>query len=282
MTRARMISARIVLFAAATAFAARPSSPCTHPSRRAGAGHRLDDVRAALDRDVVHHHQEHAPGLEVQPVGHRARRARRFRRRVRDVQPPAAAFHLVPVVLHRGRGGLGQVGDLVGVPDAEVGGTGQVRAARAAPGREHIAGVVRVLVPFQVRARRAALLAGLAAAAAPGLRRRRCLPRQVIGTRRHPGVARVPGQEPLNAGEPLLQVRDLRVLVLQQHPQPLVRRPQPPVLRPQRGNLIRHTGGIGPIGHTWTTSEPAHREQHDTPSRPADFRATAPGFRSGN
>ncbi len=32
MTRARMISARMVLFAAATAFAARPSSPCTHPS----------------------------------------------------------------------------------------------------------------------------------------------------------------------------------------------------------------------------------------------------------
>jgi len=32
---------------------------------------------------------------------------------------------------------------------------GQVRAARAVPGREHIAGVVRVLVPFQVRARRA-------------------------------------------------------------------------------------------------------------------------------
>ena len=128
------------------------------------------------------------------------------------------------------------------------------------PGWEHIAGAVRVLVRFQVRARRAALLAGPAAAAAPGLRRRRCFPGQIIGTRRHPGVARVPGQEPLNAGEPLLQVRDLRVLVLQQHPQPLVRLPQPPVLCPQRGNLIRHTGGIGLIGHTWTTSEPTHRE----------------------
>ena len=32
MTRARRISARIVLFAAATAFAARSSSACTHPS----------------------------------------------------------------------------------------------------------------------------------------------------------------------------------------------------------------------------------------------------------
>ena len=31
-TRARMISARIVLFAAATARAARPSRACTHPS----------------------------------------------------------------------------------------------------------------------------------------------------------------------------------------------------------------------------------------------------------
>ena len=26
-----------------------------------GPGHRLDDVRAAFHRDVVHHHQEHAP-----------------------------------------------------------------------------------------------------------------------------------------------------------------------------------------------------------------------------
>ena len=32
MTRARMISARIALFAAATAPAARSSSACTHPS----------------------------------------------------------------------------------------------------------------------------------------------------------------------------------------------------------------------------------------------------------
>ena len=32
MTRARMISARIAVFAAATAFAARASRACTHPS----------------------------------------------------------------------------------------------------------------------------------------------------------------------------------------------------------------------------------------------------------
>ena len=118
MTRASRISARIVVFAAATARAARASRACTHPSRGPGPGHRLEDVRAPLDRDVVHHHQEHAPGLEVHPVGHGARRgAARLRRGRGHVHPAAGAFHLVPVVL----GGLRpdllrQVIDLVGEP----------------------------------------------------------------------------------------------------------------------------------------------------------------------
>ena len=98
-TRARMISARMVLFAAATAAAARASRGVQTRFGWPGAGHRPEDIRAPLDRDVVHHHQEHAPGLEVQPVRHGARRAPGFRRGTRDMHLAARALHLMPVVL---------------------------------------------------------------------------------------------------------------------------------------------------------------------------------------
>ena len=155
------------------------------PVAGAGAGHRLEDARAAFHRDVVHHQQEHAPGLEVQPVGDRARRARRLRRGVRDMAAAAGAFHLVPVVLGGLRPRLGQVGDLVRVPHAQVSRAGQVSAARAAALREHVDRLVRLIVPRQVSARRPPLLTRPAAAALPRLALRRLLPRQVISARRH-------------------------------------------------------------------------------------------------
>jgi hypothetical protein len=48
----------------------------------------------------------------------------------------------------------------------------------------------------------------------------------------------------------VLQLRDLGILVSQQHPQPLVRLPQPLVLRAQRGHITGRTGILGRIGHT--------------------------------
>ena len=216
------------------------------PVAGAGAGHRLQDVRAPLDRDVVHHHQEHAPGLEVQPVGHRARRARRLRRGVRDMGPAARALHLMPVVLDGHRPRLGQVGDLVGVLHPQVAGVGQVSAARAGALREHVLGLVRVLVPGQERARRAGLLARLALLPprrGPALRR--LLPRQVIGARRHRRVPAVAGDQPLQPRDLLRLLRDLRL-------QLRVLRPQPRVRLLQRGNHIRR---IRRIRHTVTTSQ---------------------------
>ena len=81
---------------------------------------------------------------------------------------PHAHSHLVPVVLDGLCPRLGQVGDLMRVPHPQIAGVGQVRPARADALREHVLGLVRVLVPGQERARRAGLLARLA------LRRRRC------------------------------------------------------------------------------------------------------------
>ena len=104
------------------------------PVGRPGARHRPEDVRAPLDRDMVHHHQEHAPGLDVQPVRHGARRAPGFRRGTRDMHLAARALHLMPVVLNGLRACLGQVGDLVGVPDPEITGPGQVCRTRRSLG----------------------------------------------------------------------------------------------------------------------------------------------------
>jgi hypothetical protein len=75
---------------------------------------------------MVHDHEEHAPGLDVQPVGDRARRARRLRQGVRDMHPAARALGLVPVVLGGPRPRLGQVGDLAGVPHSQVAGLSKV------------------------------------------------------------------------------------------------------------------------------------------------------------
>ena len=54
MTRARRISARIVLFAAATALRGAVQQRVHPPVAGAGAGHRFEDARAALHRNVVH------------------------------------------------------------------------------------------------------------------------------------------------------------------------------------------------------------------------------------
>ena len=227
------------------------------PVAGAGAGHRLEDVRAPFDGDVVHHHEEHAPRLEVQPVGHRARRPGSFRRGIRDMDPAAAASHLVPVVLGGHGPGLGQVGDLVGEPHPQVSRGSQVTAARAPALREHVLRLIRPVVPRQVRTRRARLLARLAAATRAGVALWRLLPREVISARRHRRVPRVPGDQPF-------QPRDLLRLFRQLRLQLRVLGPQSPIGLLQRGNHIRR---IRRIGHTGTTSQPAISKQLDTVSR---------------
>ena len=199
-------------------------------------------------------------GLEVQPVRHGAWRARGLRRGARDMGPAARAPHLMPVVLDGLRARLGQVGDLVGVPDPEITGPGQVPAAPAGALREVRDGAVRVIVPRQVRPRRPGLLTGpplRPALPLPGLRR--FPPGLVIAARRHRGVAAVAGDQPLQPGDLLRLLRNLSpqasdhcVLVLVQQPEPLNRLPQPRVLRAQLSGLrpIRRTG------HTGTTSRP--------------------------
>ena len=196
------------------------------------------------------------------------------RRRVRDVHPAAGAFHLVPVVLHGLRPDLlGQVIHLVRQHRAPVSGLVQVSAALAVPLREQVHGPVRVIIPRQVRPRRAALLARLAPAPAPLPRGRGRLARLIIAAGRHRRVPAVARDQPFHPGQPLrelrvlrLQLGDLRVLILQQRPQRLVLRPQPGHRHAQRSGILGHTGRIG---HTAITPEPALREQHDTLSRPA-------------
>ena len=153
----------------------------------------------------------------------------------------------------------------------QVSGADQVRPARARALREYVRRLVRPAVPRQVSARRARPLTRLAAAAAARPALRRLPPWQVIGARRHRRVPRVAGDQPLQPRDPLLQRRDLRVLVLHQHPQLPDPLSQPRVPRAQLICITGHTGSLGRTGHPGTTSEPALREQRDTPGRPAGF-----------
>ena len=187
--------------------------------------------------------------------------------------PAAGALHFVPVVLGGLRFRLGQIGsDLVGVLHAQVAGIVQAGAAPADPLREPGHRPVRVLVHFEVRARRAALLPGLALPAAARLRPRRLLPRQVIPAGRHRGVPRVPRDQPFQPREARLQLGVLGFQLGVLGPQVLTVRPQLRVGLLQRDNHIRR---IGRIGRTRTTSQPslsnrselsAHRASSTTPA----------------
>ena len=143
------------------------------PVRGTGPGQRLDDARAPLDRDVVHDQQEHAPGLQVRPVGHGAGLAGPGRRR-RGVHPPAPARHRVLVVLGEDRGDRRGVHELVRRDHPEVVRVRQVPPARAGA----LAGTAASSCPGSRsrpgarRERRAACPASLPAAA-PRLRCRR-------------------------------------------------------------------------------------------------------------
>ena len=118
-TAAVMTRARISMFTPAHRLRGAGEHGVDEPVRRAGPGQRLDDPRAPFHRDVVHDQQEHAPGLQVRPVGHGPGLSGPGRRR-RGVHPPAAARHRVPVVLRDRRGDHRGIDDLVRRGDAEV------------------------------------------------------------------------------------------------------------------------------------------------------------------
>ena len=80
------------------------------------------------------------------------------------------------------------------------------------------------------------------------------LPRLVISTRRHRGVPRIPGDQPLQPRDRLRLLRQLRPQLRIPRLQLRVLRPQPCVRRLQRGNHIRR---IRRTRHPGTTSQPA-------------------------
>ena len=232
-----------------------------HPAvRRPGAGQRLQDVRASLHGDVMHDHEEHAPGLQAQPVRNRSRRAGHSARWRRDVHLPAHALHRVPVMLDRLCLDIrGDVSDLMRGVHAQVGGLRQVPPAPARARREVRDRVVGIVAPCQVRPGSAGLLTRTPLPAGFLTLFRRHASRQVISRRRHRRVPAVTRQQPFQARQALLQVRDLR----RQRRLPL----------PQPGNLLITSGTARTTrdssrytGHK-AGSSAACSEQADTPGR---------------
>jgi hypothetical protein len=149
-------SARISMFAARTAIAARANRRVGEPVRRPCAGQGPDDPGAPLDRDVVHDQQEHAPGLQVRPVDHGAGLPGPGRGRG-GMGLPAAALNRVPVVLGDRRGDRRRVDELARRDHPEVARVREIPAAGTFPLREQRLPVVRILAPRQMRAGSAGL-----------------------------------------------------------------------------------------------------------------------------
>jgi hypothetical protein len=119
------------------------------PRREPGPGQGLDQLRAAVHRDGVRGEQEHAPRLQVQPIGDRPGRPGAGRR-CGLVDPPAAARHGVQVMLDHPRRCQRRLDLLVRGRGPEVRRASQVRATLAHPGREMIAPLVGLAAPGQV------------------------------------------------------------------------------------------------------------------------------------
>ena len=153
--------------------------------------------------------------LAVQTDGTLCRGVRDAGRAGRHVGLPALAPGLVQVMLHGDGFRLGDLFLLVGPGDAKIGGAVEVRPALAGALGEPVAGHIR-LGPGHRRPRRPRLLAPLALLRRVPLRRAPLLPGRpaaghVIAAGRHRGVAAVTGNGPLQAGYPVLQVRDLGI-----------------------------------------------------------------------
>jgi hypothetical protein len=248
--------------------AARAIMECANPVRRARAGRRLDDLRAALDRDVVHDQQEHDQGLQVQAVGDGAGLPGPLGRG-RDVRLPAPALHRVAVVLDDRRGHRRGIDDLVRGHDPQVKGIAEVAAAAALAEGEQRPPVVGITGPGQVRAGCAGLPALPLPPAPIRLRGRRSAAGNVIRRRRHPGIPRVPRNLPLQLRDPRQQCLHLPgqgLHLARQLPVPLRQVSQDRVLLRQHPahhiNDPRHSGEIVNGGIS------GGHGQHPAPARP--------------
>jgi len=185
-----------------------------HPARaRRCAGQRCHQLHTPLYRDCVHHHQVHAPALQVRPVRHRC--VGQAVGPVGDVDPPADAAHRVQVVLGAGGAHLRDLVLLVRTGNPQVGPVSKVCPAPARALREVRHRLVRLRPPRQMHPRRARLLTPLALATPTGrLVRRRRPPGQVVGARRHRRVPRVAAQPPLQLRHPCCQRNSLCLQLL--------------------------------------------------------------------
>ena len=265
-----MTSARISMFT--------PSGPpsrrgraCawTNPSEGRAPVSASMTLRAALDRDMVHDQQEHAPGLQVRPVGHRAGLPGPGRRR-RGMHPPAAARDRVPVVLRDRRGDHGRVDDLVrrgerrGRPRPRGPGRSRTRPAGTAAS-SHPGSRSR---PGARRARRAACPASSSrprASASGPAGSSRAGHRPTAASPSSPSSA----TRPLQPRQPLRQLRDLRrqlgvprlqdldqhALNLSQHGEVIIRR--------NRGHASHHPRSHAAAG----TQTPRPRRKRDLSQR---------------
>jgi hypothetical protein len=135
------------------------------------------------------------------------------------VECPAAALHLVLVVLGDLDRDLRDLVLLVAVHDPQIPGAAQIITALAAAFGEPVAPIIGVVGPRQMRPRRAGLLAPAPLRPTPAalfLLRRRGLARIIVFRRWVRGVPRVARQEVLQLGQPggeglvgLHQLRDL-------------------------------------------------------------------------
>ncbi len=161
----------------------RPGDHAVHePGRGLRAGQRLDQLGAAVHRDRVRHHEEHAPCLQVRAVADRARRG--ARRRCGPVDPAAPAGHRVQVMLDHLSAGQRDLHLLARCCHPEILAIGQRRPALARPGREMRDGLIRVPAPGQVMPRCPRLLARLAPPRLPPRLLRRRAARLIVHRRR--------------------------------------------------------------------------------------------------
>jgi len=173
------------------------------PGRHGGSGQRLDQLGAALHRDGVYHHEEHAKALQVHAV--RDRRVGHSLRPGRHMLSAAAATHPVPVMLKHPHRHLRDVMLLMREGHPQIRRRSQIRTTPTGPPRVVRQRLVRVLGPRQMCPRRATLLTLLTfhpRLTTFRLLHRRRAPRQIVRRGRHRRVPRVTRQSPLQLRDP--------------------------------------------------------------------------------
>jgi len=164
-------------------------------------GQRFQQRHHPVRGQEVHHHQIHREGLQVRAVPNRAGPGALGPGR--GVHRPAAALHLVLVVLNDPHADLWDLVLLVAVDHPQIPGAGQIVPAPVGARGEPVQQIIGSLGPPQMRTWRPGLLALGPRRPAPAalLLRRRGLARVVVFRRRARGVPRVTRQQMLHAGQ---------------------------------------------------------------------------------